>query len=120
MKCYRCNNELKEDYIVCPKCGSKVIKLNKKTKVKNTNYSTDYYNFAVGCLITKSLSLFLAFLSLMNLFFPWTLTSLIFSLAGYIKYKDKRNIKIIIIDVVIIIVEVVLFILFFKKIINSF
>ena len=118
MKCYRCNNELNENDEKCSKCGSKVVKLNKRKINHSKDYSNDYYNFAVGCLITKCLSLFLAFISLMNLFFPWTLTSLIFSLVGLLKYKDKRNIKLIIISSIIIVSEIILFIVFFKKIIN--
>ncbi|MBR4178739.1 MAG: hypothetical protein IKR57_05290 [Bacilli bacterium] len=120
MKCYRCNNELNETDEVCSKCGSKVVKLNNKKKVVNKNYSNDYYYFAIGCLITKLISPLLAFISLFNLFFPWAIISLIFSLVGYIRYKDKRNIKLIIISSAIIIIQVLIIALFFKKIINLF
>ncbi len=120
MKCYRCNYELEDSDEYCPKCKSKVVKLNKKKIKKNNNFMNDYYNFAVSCLITKSLSIILAFISIINLFFPWLLLSLGFSIIGLIKYNDKRNIKIIIIDSILIIIEILLFILFFKKIVNSF
>ena len=119
MKCYRCNNELNDNDEYCSKCGSKVVKLNNK-KIVNKNYSNDYYYFALGCLVTKFISPLLAFISLFNLFFPWATLSLIFSLVGYLKYKDNRNIKLIIISSIIIFLELLIIILFFKKIINLF
>lgn len=120
MKCYRCNNILDEDDIVCSKCGSKVVKLqNKKPKYK-TNTKEEFYNFAVSLLVTKFFSLILAFFSLLNLVFPWLLLSITFALIGLFKFKDKRNIKIIVIDTIIIITEIVLLIIFYKKIFSLF
>ena len=123
MKCYRCNNELNDEDKVCPKCGSKVIKYKAKEKVKveridNNDYGRDYYNFALGCLITKGLSIFLAFIIPLNLIIPWTLISLIFALVSKIKYKYDKSIILLIIDIIIIILEIVLLILcilFIKK-----
>lgn len=114
MKCYRCNYELKETGEICPKCKSKVVKLNKKKIKKYKNPKDDYYTFAVSCLITKSLSIILAFISLINLFFPWLLISLVFSIIGLIKFNDKRNIKIIVIDIVLIIIEILFFVLLYE------
>ncbi len=120
MKCYRCNNEINDGDKVCSNCGSKVVKYSSKKKevkrkIKSNVTSFDYYNFAVSLLITKLFSVLLAFISIINLVFPWLLLSLIFSLIGYFKYKDKREIKIIIIDSILIISEIVLLIIFFKK-----
>ena len=120
MKCYRCNNELNDDDEVCSKCGSKVVKLKKKREVRDFNYSNEYYGFAISALITKIFSVLLAFISIINLLVPWLLLSLIFSLVGLIKYKDKRNIKIIIIDGILIVIEIILIIIFFEKISNLF
>ena len=124
MKCYRCSHELSDTDEVCPSCGSKVVKLkNKKVEVRDVK--GDYYNFSVGLIITKLLSFLLMFLSYMYLLFPWTLISLIFSSIGLIKYKDKRHIKLIIIDAIIIIGEIIViiylyssYVSFIKKIIN--
>ena len=120
MKCYRCNNELNDDDKECPKCGSKVIKLNKRKKVEDNSYKYEYFGLSISALITKLFSLLLSFLSVFNLIFPWLLLSLVFALVGYFKYKDKRNIKLIIIDLVLIIGEILLIIIFFKKFINLF
>ena len=123
MKCYRCNNELNDEDEKCPKCGSKVIKYKAKEKVRpvridNTNYGREYYNFALGCLITKAVSIILSGILPFNLIIPWTLISLIFSCVSKFKYKYDKAIVIMIIDIIIIVIEIVLFILFilfFKK-----
>lgn len=117
MKCYRCNNELNENDEKCSKCGSKVVKLNNK-KVVNKDYRNDYYYFAIGCLITKLISPFLAFISLINLIFPWAIISLVFSIVGLVKYKDRRNIKLIVIDSIIIFAELIIILLIAFKVIH--
>lgn len=118
MKCYRCNNILNENDEVCNKCGSMVIKYKSKEKVKvekvKKNYSNEYYNFSIGCIITRFISYFVFLIFPINIIIPWLLISLIFSLAGYFKFNDKRNLKIIIIDGVLIILEIVLFIIIYK------
>ncbi len=120
MKCYRCNNELKDEDKTCPNCGSKVIKLSKKKKVNDENYKYEFYSLSISALVTKCFSLLLAFISVFNLIFPWVLLSLIFALVGYFKYKDNRNFKLIIIDIILIVIEVALIIIFFKKFISLF
>lgn len=120
MKCYRCSYELSDKDDVCPECGSKVVKLkNKKMKVERPPQD-EFYGFAVGCLITKLLSGFLVFFSVLNLVFPWLLISFIFALVGLLKYKDRRNIKILIIDGILMLIEITLVIIFFKKILSLF
>ena len=116
MKCYRCNNELDGSEEVCPKCGSKVIKYKAKEKVRvekvnNENYGLDYYRFALGCLITKALSIFIAIVFPLNLIIPWTLISLIFACVSKFKYKYDKSLIIMIIDIIIIVVEIVILIL---------
>lgn len=123
MKCYRCNNELDDKDEVCPKCGSKVIRYKAKEKVRvekvnDENYGLEYYNFALGCLITKAISIFIAFIFPINLIIPWTLISLIFACVSKFKYKYNKSLIIMIIDIVLIIIEIVIFILcilFIKK-----
>lgn len=123
MKCYRCNNELSDSDEYCSKCGSKVINYKAKEKVRvkkinDENYGKDYYNFALGCLITKALSIFIAFIFPINLIIPWTLISLIFACVSKFKYKYDKSLIIIIIDIIIIVIEIallVLCILFIKK-----
>ena len=116
MKCYRCNNELSDNDEVCSKCGSKVIKLNKKKNVVNKDYKEDYYRFSISCIITKFFSFILAFIAPTMLYIPWIIMSLIFSLVGLFKYKDKRNIKLIIIDAILLFLEVFIIIFILKKI----
>ena len=125
MKCYRCNNKLNEDDKVCSKCGSKVIRYKAKPKTrtknnKNENYNNEYYDFAIGCIITRFISYLLAFILPFNLIIPWLLMSFVFSIFGYVKYNDKKYIKLIIIDICLIVLELILFIVFFKFIINLF
>ncbi len=90
MKCYRCNNILSDDDKVCSKCGSMVIRYsstNKKVrrKIKQNINEYDYSNVAISLIITKLLSFIFAFYSIINLFIPWLLLSLIFSVIGYKK-----------------------------------
>ena len=87
MKCYRCNNELKDNEEFCPECGSKVVKLKNKRIIRKMDVKDEFYSFALSCLITKFLSVFLIFFSLLNLVFPWLLLSFIFALVGLLKYK---------------------------------
>ncbi len=123
MKCYRCNNEINDNDEVCSKCGSKVIKYKAKEKVRvervnNENYGEDYFNFALGCLITKVISIFIAFIFPLNLVIPWTLISLVFASISKFKYKYNKSLIIMIIDIVLIVIEItiiVLCILFIKK-----
>ena len=125
MKCYRCNNELKDEDEYCSKCGSKVIKYKAKEKVRvervnDSNYGVDYYNFALSCLITKLLSIILAFFFPFTFIIPWTLISLIFACVSKFKYKYNKSLVIMIIDIVIIVLEIILIILcvlFIKKLI---
>lgn len=123
MKCYRCNNEINNDEDICHKCGSKVVKYKAKEKVRvervnDENYGEDYFNFALGCLITKVISIFIAFIFPLNLVIPWTLISLIFACVSKFKYKCNKSLIIMIVDIVLIVIEitiVILCILFIKK-----
>ena len=122
MKCYACNNIVDENDEKCSKCGAKVIRYSSS---KRTNYvkddyyySSNYYSLAVSFLITKFISYLVAIIFPMNLVIPWTLISLIFAIIDYAKYKDRRAIKIIIIDSIIIIIEIALVIFLFTAIIN--
>ena len=110
---YRCNNELSSEDNYCSKCGSKVIKYssnNKKIvrKYKSRTNKDDFFNFSLGCIITKFLSIFLVLLFPINIFIPWLLISIIFSLIGLIKFHDKRNIFLIVLDVIFIIIEILI------------
>ena len=122
MKCYACNNIINENDEVCSKCGTKVIRYsssNKKEIIKDDYYySNNYYSLSVSFLITKFISYLVAIIFPMNLVIPWTLLSLIFAIVDYAKYKDKKSIKIIIIDLIIIAVEIILLIAMFKAIVN--
>ena len=122
MKCYGCNKEVDENEEYCPNCGSKVIRYSstkKDTYVKdNYYYSSNYYSLAVSFLITKFISYLVAIIFPMNLIIPWTLLSLIIAIVDFVKYKDRRSIKIIIIDSIIIIIEFILLILLFTAIVN--
>ena len=124
MKCYRCNNILNESDTVCSKCGSKVIKYTapkkEKTNKVKKDYSNEYYNFSIGCIITRFISYLVFLVFPINIIIPWLFISLIFSLVGYFKFNDKRNLKIIIIDGVLIILEIVLFIIIYKFVNNLF
>ena len=120
MKCYRCNNELKDNEEFCPECGSKEKKKKNKRIIRKMDVKDEFYSFALSCLITKFLSVFLIFFSLLNLVFPWLLLSFIFALVGLLKYKDKRNVKILIIDGILMLIEIILILVFFKKIISLF
>ena len=96
MKCYRCNNILSDGDKVCSKCGSMVIRYsstNKKVrrKIKQNINEYDYSNVAISLIITKLLSFIFAFYSIINLFIPWLLLSLIFSVIGYKKYKSGKS-----------------------------
>ena len=122
MKCYACNNIVDENDEVCSKCGTKVIRYSsskKKNIIKDDYYfSNNYYSLAVSFLITKFISYLVAIIFPMNLVIPWTLLSLVFAIVDYVKFKDKREIKIIIIDSIIIIIEIMLLIFLFTAIIN--
>lgn len=119
MKCYRCNHELNDTDKYCSVCGSKVVRLNNK-KVEKRNVLDDYYWFSSGCIGAKFFAIILGIFYHSFLLWPWILIGLIFSLIGLIKYKDKRHIKLIIIDLIIIICEIALLICLYKKIVNLF
>lgn len=120
MKCYACNNEVNESDETCSKCGAKVIRYSstKKENIVKSDYyySSNYYSLSVSFLITKFISYLVAIIFPGNLVVPWTLLSLVFAIIDYVKYKDRRVIKIIIIDSIIILVQLVLLILMFKAI----
>ena len=108
MKCYKCKEELNDNDTYCPNCGNKVIKLKRKKKTIVEDYRNDYYYFSISCIVTKVFSVVLMFISILNILFPWIVLSLIFSLFGLIKYNDKRNIKLIIIDIIILLCELII------------
>lgn len=121
MKCYRCNNILSDGDKVCSKCGSMVIRYsstNKKVrrKIKQNINEYDYSNVAISLIITKLLSFIFAFYSIINLFIPWLLLSLIFSVIGYKKYKSGNLLKLIIINILLIIIEIMIIFIVYKKI----
>lgn len=121
MKCYRCNNLLSDGDKVCSKCGSMVIRYsstNKKVrrKIKQNINEYDYSNVAISLIITKLLSFIFAFYSIINLFIPWLLLSLIFSVIGYKKYKSGNLLKLIIINILLIIIEIMIIFIVYKKI----
>jgi len=122
MKCYACNNEVNENDEKCSKCGAKVIRYSssKKTNIVKDDYyySSNYYSLSVSFLITKFISYLVAIIFPTNLVIPWTLLSIVFAIIDYCKFKDRRAIKIIIIDSIIIVIEIVLLIVMFKAIIN--
>ena len=121
MKCYRCNNLLSDGDKVCSKCGSMVIRYsstNKKVrrKIKQNINEYDYSNVAISLIITKLLSFIFAFYSIINLFIPWLLLSLVFSVIGYKKYKSGNLLKLIIINILLIIIEIMIIFIVYKKI----
>jgi hypothetical protein len=91
---------------------------NKKVrrKIKQNINEYDYSNVAISLIITKLLSFIFAFYSIINLFIPWLLLSLIFSVIGYKKYKSGNLLKLIIINILLIIIEIMIIFIVYKKI----